>query len=234
MADFAKYYPTLVANEGYYANDPQDAGGETYMGVARTYWPQWQGWAIIDAYKAQKGWPRDTSRNPGKAQASLILRNNRQLPALVYEFYKARYWDKQHLSELQNQSIAEALADYGVNAGTGRITIALQYALSVTLGLPVKQDGVLGPKTLAAANAAPQRALYDALIAQRKGHHYYRATGSVWYGKPVGAQAIAQHAALTKYVTEQLRVSYNPTQKKYLNSWLSRCRKPFAPTVAGQ
>ncbi|RYY16321.1 MAG: N-acetylmuramidase, partial [Cytophagaceae bacterium] len=53
MADFAKYLPTLLANEGGYCHDPRDPGGETYRGIARTYNPSWPGWSAIDAVKAR-------------------------------------------------------------------------------------------------------------------------------------------------------------------------------------
>jgi len=63
MADFDKYYPILLKAEGGYASAEfaakyNDKGGETYKGIARNFNPAWEGWAIIDAYKAKNGIPK--------------------------------------------------------------------------------------------------------------------------------------------------------------------------------
>lgn len=39
MADFDKAHLEVMGNEGGYANNPVDAGGETYKGIARKFWP---------------------------------------------------------------------------------------------------------------------------------------------------------------------------------------------------
>lgn len=43
MADFAEYYPHLLANEGSYVFDPHDPGGETWRGISWVFNPQWAG-----------------------------------------------------------------------------------------------------------------------------------------------------------------------------------------------
>ena len=55
--DLRKTYFPMLKREGFYNNDPDDMGGETYRGVARNYHPQWEGWAIVDARKQALGRP---------------------------------------------------------------------------------------------------------------------------------------------------------------------------------
>ncbi|MBC7912857.1 MAG: hypothetical protein H7Y07_01930, partial [Pyrinomonadaceae bacterium] len=52
MANFDLAYKITMHNEGGYANDPQDNGGETWKGVARNFCPKWAGWVIVDRIKA--------------------------------------------------------------------------------------------------------------------------------------------------------------------------------------
>ena len=55
MAKFSEAEKITCKNEGGYANNPSDNGGETYAGIARKFWPNWSGWAKIDAIKKQYG-----------------------------------------------------------------------------------------------------------------------------------------------------------------------------------
>lgn len=85
----------------------------------------------------------------------------RQLPLdLAKKIYKAQYWDKVRAEELP-PAIRYAVFDAAVNSGIRQSTIWLQRALKVT------DDGVIGPKTLAAAHAAQPDALRMRILAQR-------------------------------------------------------------------
>jgi lysozyme family protein len=85
----------------------------------------------------------------------------RQLPLdLAKKIYKAQYWDKVRADELP-PAIRYAVFDAAVNSGIRQSTIWLQRALKVT------DDGVIGPKTLAAAHAAQPDALRMRILAQR-------------------------------------------------------------------
>jgi len=85
----------------------------------------------------------------------------RQLPVdLAKKIYKAQYWDKIRADELP-PAIRYAVFDAAVNSGIRQSTIWLQRALKVT------DDGVIGPKTLAAAHAAQPDALRMRILAQR-------------------------------------------------------------------
>ena len=48
MADFNQAFDITMGHEGGYANNKLDTGGETYRGVSRNNWPDWEGWRLID------------------------------------------------------------------------------------------------------------------------------------------------------------------------------------------
>lgn len=125
MADFLPAFEKMIVAEGGYLlhNVAGDKGGQTYAGIARNRWPNWSGWAIIDA--------------GGEPQADLVR-----------GFYRANFWTAMRLEEVKNQQVAEMLFDFGVNAGTGTAVKLAQITVGAT------PDGRIGPKTLAALNAA--------------------------------------------------------------------------------
>jgi len=209
MAEFARYYPRLLASEGGYCHWPADAGQETWRGVARAYHPTWPGWPAIDAAKAALQL-RSPVPAPQWACLGLRLAANATLAAQVRAFYKAEFWDVLRLDEVRSQGVAEQLADHGVNAGPARPARLLQYALR-QLGHPeVTEDGRLGAATLRAANATPPVALFAALVALRQAFYRYRAG-------QLPAPAPALLALLTR-----LRVHPNAGQRQFLAAWLGR------------
>ena len=210
MADFVKYFPLLLTNEGGYVFDPHDPGGETWRGIAREFNAKWAGWPLLDAYKAKAGWPADCRVYPRNKLATTILLKDNALPGLVRSFYQNQYWDCLNLSGINSQSIASQLCDIGVNSGTGRVGKMAQYVLATSFGWHGAIDGQLGPLTLAAINAAPAQAYYTALVAARRSFYQYRA------GHTQG---------LTPECVSFLQsVNLNPdaTMQRYLPSWMGR------------
>jgi lysozyme family protein len=106
MADFNLAFKNTMKNEGRYANDPDDSGGETYMGVARNIWPKWKGWEIVDGLRKKPNFPKN-------------LDSWDMLQIQVREFYKANFWDIVKGDTIANQEIAESIFDFAVNAGSG-------------------------------------------------------------------------------------------------------------------
>ena len=109
MSDFEKAIKPVLVSEGVtlhslgYVNDPTDNGGETIAGISRKFWPNWQGWTIVDAAKKESNFP-------------LSLLHNIVLIGLINDFYKAHFWGR--MSEINDQSISGLLIDSGVNEGT--------------------------------------------------------------------------------------------------------------------
>src|SRR5690606_35935067 len=109
MANFELAYAKTNANEGGYANDPIDRGGETYKGIARNHWPNWHGWVIIDKIKKLHG--------TGVAKIDRMAAQDSTLQRLVELFFKERFWDVHGLDNILHQRIAEEMYDTGVNMG---------------------------------------------------------------------------------------------------------------------
>jgi lysozyme family protein len=145
MADFDVAYDITLAHEGGYDNDPDDAGGETYKGVARKYYPTWAGWAIIDAAKEEPNFPEN-------------LKDNVVLDSMIREFYKINYWNRVGGDDLSEQLLANELFDTGVNMGVSRAVEFLQKALNVLnkngkLYDDIGEDGKFGNDTVNALSA---------------------------------------------------------------------------------
>lgn len=148
MADFKEAYRITMQNEGGYANDPLDRGGETWRGITRTFWPQWRGWAIVDKIKLA---------NPDNLNQALA--NDIELDAQILQFYKRNYWDVIKLDSIKSQQVANQLFDIAVNMGVGRASKFLQSAIVPA----VLVDSIIGPVTLTGANEMEPKVLYDAI-----------------------------------------------------------------------
>lgn len=132
MADFLISYKTVRANEGGYRNVSWDAGGETYKGIARKFWPNWLGWKIVDAYK----------QNHTLKTGDYIP--DTKLDALVHEFFKVNFWDKNRLGSLTNQSLATLALDMSINHGRGPkiINESVSKIKQITISSVVTTDSV--------------------------------------------------------------------------------------------
>lgn len=144
MADFEEAYGITLKYEGEYDNDPDDAGGETYKGVARTYYPNWAGWIIIDDSKSINNFPNN-------------LRGNTALDTMIREFYKDNYWNLFWGDQIPNQKVANELFDTGVNMGVRRAVKYLQKALNVLNRnqknySDIVEDGIFGLNTMNTLN----------------------------------------------------------------------------------
>lgn len=155
MANFDLAYEITAKNEGGYANDPNDRGGETYCGISRKIWPNWAGWFIVDAHKPLK---------------SNQIIEDETLKQHVKNFYKTNFWDKCRLDEFLNFNISACVFDFAVTSGTVNSIKAIQRAtnyLNSNSNLIV--DGAIGPKTIVAVNA------YKSPKALNNTFNWYRA-----------------------------------------------------------
>lgn len=130
MANFTIALKKVLKNEGGYANNPNDAGGETYKGISRKNHSTWTGWVSIDQIK--KAHPKGFKT---------ILEHTPELQDKVKEFYKRRFWDELCLDSCGNQELANQAFDMAVNAGIKAGVKILQKVI----GVPA--DGILGSVT---------------------------------------------------------------------------------------
>lgn len=222
MADFAHYFPTLLANEGGYCDTPGDPGGETYRGIARVPNPHWSGWPVVDAVKARLGLPHLVPQTDWH-QLNQTLGADQPLYASIEAFYKAAYWNPLHLDQVNSQSIADQLADHGVNAGISRPAKMWQYLLNTEFGAHLAVDGQIGPLSVTALNAADASRFYQRFVAMRQAFYRYRA------GSYTPAEA-TELAAWHQFFAQQLNLHPNPQMGKFLASWLSRTQEAFSPS----
>ena len=126
-----------------YANDPDDLGGATMVGVTI---------ATYKEYCRKKGYPVPT-----------IDRLRNMTYAQWLDILKTMFWDRWQADKIANQSVAEILVDWVWASGKYGITIP-QQVLGVTV------DGIVGPKTLAALNKQNPEQFFTRIVAERKAY----------------------------------------------------------------
>lgn len=93
------------------------------------------------------------------------------------DIYKTRYWDKARCGEWA-PGVDLCVFDLAVNAGPSRAVKLLQKCVAV------EQDGIVGPKTIAAVNAAPPKTMIvcfsDTRRAFYKSLKAFEAFGRGW------------------------------------------------------
>lgn len=127
MANFKLAFDKIVLHEGGYVNNPNDKGGETFMGITRKYHSTSPMWKIIDDYKTKY-----STRNLTQA-----LKKNSEVIHNVTVIYKEEYWDKFRLDHCNSQAIANEIFDTAVNMG---VTKAVKIAQRI---LGIEQTGKL-------------------------------------------------------------------------------------------
>lgn len=161
MKSFDELFDDVIKHEGYYANVQGDRGGETYMGVARNLHPDWEGWSLIDGYKAVHGGIRRNQKIP--------------VPGLIEAvkvFYGKRFYDAYRIGDVLNGSLQGIIFDWCVNSGRYG-SKGVQRVLNDSFGCSLVLDGLIGDNTIAAINACKPADLFAAIKAARV--DFYRA-----------------------------------------------------------
>ena len=170
MALFDEAHRVTHKEEGGYkppVSDGSDSGGETYRGVSRNNFPDWPGWAIVDGYKTQAGFPKN-------------LDVDTRLQGLVRDFYQD-WWESNRYGDIESQKVATRLFSFSINmngpAGKSMAERLLQRAVRASTGQKIDDDGQIGPESLAAINSAPEDSLLAAFRSEAAG--YYRLLAAV-------------------------------------------------------
>lgn len=148
---FEKAYITAIRNEGGYANNPLDRGGETYCGISRRFHPNWSGWKHIDARKKSR---------PIKSNELLP-----ELADLVLQFYYDVFWVPNRCQEM-SQELSITVFDMTINHGSGKAIELLQRSLNAAnrnqkLWDDIEVDGLPGDQTSGAIAAAMNKRKSD-------------------------------------------------------------------------
>jgi len=141
MADFNAAFAFVLQHEDSTRSGKVtvDLGGRTRFGIAEKFHP---------------GLPEEFFS--GSAEDAL---------AEAEKIEEREYWDAMRLAEVENQNVANKLFDMAVNMGVRQAAFYAQRAMNVlaTVDARVAEDGVIGPRTLAAINAADPIAYYQLL-----------------------------------------------------------------------
>lgn len=109
MAIFEKAFAKTAKKEGGYVNNPNDKGGETYMGICRKFYPKLGMWKTIDKLiKVQLMKIKEINN---------FLKNDEDTQKDVKGVYYEKYWKPLRLDEVSSQKIAEQLFDDAINRG---------------------------------------------------------------------------------------------------------------------
>ena len=145
MSNFNKTMVKVFRHEGGYVNDRQDPGGATNFGITHRTLAKWRKEKITPfQVKAMK-----------KEEAK--------------DIYRFHYWNRMRLDDIEDDDVAGAIMDMGVNSGTKQGIKILQRALNdVSQGRKtLKVDGIIGLNTIRATNSAPSNLLLAAFFLER-------------------------------------------------------------------
>lgn len=142
MAKVELLTPKILKWEGGFVNDPLDQGGATNKGVTLSTW-------------RQCGYDKDGDGDIDVDDIKLLTVSDATIVLKKY------YWDRWQADKIKNQSIADILVDWVWGSGKWGIIIPQRI-----LGL--KEDGVVGPKTLATVNGAEQKVLFETIWKERE------------------------------------------------------------------
>ena len=141
MAEIKNLAPWILKWEGNFVNDPLDKGGATNKGVTIAVW------------KAQ-GYDKDGDGDIDVADLKLITVED------ATNIMKKNYWDRWKADQIKNQAVANTLVDWVWGSGAWGIKIPQRI-------LGVKDDGVVGDKTLEALNKQNPKEFLEKLYLAR-------------------------------------------------------------------
>jgi lysozyme family protein len=91
-----------------------------------------------------------------------------------FNVFKTLYWNTVRASEFDSQNVAIFVTGMAWGSGKKQAVTSLQQAI-LNCSIKVDKDGVLGNKTIAAANSIPPQVLFDALTTERE--RFFRYAG---------------------------------------------------------
>lgn len=131
MAVFASAWPMILRHEGGYVDHPADKGGPTNFGITLK---------TLDAYL------KNGSLLPVTAEDVKELS-----VATAMNIYVEKYWSVIGAGSIKSQAVANAFMDMAVLMGPAQAAKLMQGVFGI------KQDGIVGPVTLAQINTSTER-----------------------------------------------------------------------------
>ena len=129
MTKFENAVEVVLQHEGGFVDDPADPGGATNWGISFRFL-------------------KDTLHRD--ATVAMVRDMFRAEAIAIYLTY---FWRPNGYQDIADQTVATKVFDMAVNMGPEQAHKILQRGL-IALGANVADDGILGPKTMAATNQA--------------------------------------------------------------------------------
>jgi len=146
---FSPVFEIIESLEGYYVNNPNDFGKETYAGITKRDNPNWEGWKFIKQEK-KKGKIKWNKHFP-------------ELDSLVKEHY--RYlWQKEPFEQINDSELRAFVFDFRIHS-----------SYSITLiqrSLQIKKTGILDSLTVAKLNSLNSVTALENLKKERLNFYY--------------------------------------------------------------
>lgn len=185
----------IVAREGGFVNDPDDPGGATNFGVT---------------IHTMRSLGLDLTRDGVVSVAD--VRALTRLQAI--EIFEKHYFEKPLIALLPAE-LQPSVFDMYVNAGANAVKI-LQRLLN-EMGHKLSVDGVLGPKSIAAAEAAYARApspLVDAYGIARR-NYYFRIADARAASRKYARTRAGQKGGWIKRAEEFISPAYHLSEQQF-------------------
>jgi lysozyme family protein len=176
MNNFDKAIDYLFEIEGLYSNAPDDNGGETYRGISRKSYPEWEGWKIMDRVQSRikfKGLSLD-----GINKAVNTIYTGVYLDNLATFFYKKNFWNPLLLDEVKSTQISLKIFDMSVHFGIKRAVTFIQECIALIDY--INADGIMGYRTINSLNEliAKDETFLLSLLTVKQGSVYLKIVAS--------------------------------------------------------
>jgi lysozyme family protein len=141
MAKIEDLAPKIAKWEGGYVNDKDDKGGSTNMGVTIGTWKK-------------VGYDKDHDGDIDETDIKLLSKDD-------FKYVLRQFWDRWKADDIKSQKVANILVDWVWGSGVWGIKIPQRI-----LGL--KEDGVVGPVTIAKINSCNEQELMNKIFQARE------------------------------------------------------------------
>lgn len=149
MSSFDSAIPYVLRNEGLLVDDPDDPGGITKYGITLP---------VLQAM----GPFGDFDEDGDVDEQDLIQMDVTRAMTI----FKSEHWTKFGYGRIEDQRVATKILDISVNFGPRQGHIIAQRAVWPGTGIELKQDGILGPKSIAAINHCPTMSMLVGLACE--------------------------------------------------------------------
>jgi lysozyme family protein len=129
MSNFEEALSFVLRNEDARLSGvvTEDSGGRTRFGIAERFHPELGN----EFYRGTREAALETAR----------------------EICRRDYWESVYGDEIRDEAVAAKLLDMAVNMGVRQAVALCQRAVNAIADFPITEDGVMGPRTVAAMNS---------------------------------------------------------------------------------